>query len=366
MHTQETTPAHGAAHPLEPTDGPLTAEELQLAFRNRGMPLEAMRYDLTTTGLHYLVVHWDIPHIDPTTWQLAVGGHVRRPLRLTLDEIRARPPTTIPVTLECAGNGLGRLSPRPVSLPWLGEAIGTAEWTGTSLRALLNEAGLLPEAVEVVARGADRGLQGGQDQTYARSLTVAEATRTEVLLAYQVNGQPLPPQHGFPLRLVVPGWYGMASVKWLTSIEVTDQPFDGFQQAVGYRYQQHSDDPGQPVQRIRVRALMIPPGVPDFFTRRRYVDAGHVRLTGLAWSGHGSVKRVEVAVDANWADAALRRPIGAFAWCQWTFDWEARPGEHELRCRATDSTGAIQPLAAPWNYQGMGNNTAQRVTVTVK
>jgi len=96
------------------------------------------------------------------------------------------------------------------------------------------------------------------------------------------------------------------------------------------------------------------------------VDAGHVKLTGRAWSGHGSVKRVEVAVDANWADAALRRPIGAFAWCQWTFDWEARPGEHELRCRATDSTGAIQPLAAPWNYQGMGNNTAQRVTVTVK
>ena len=209
----------GAAHSLEPTDGPLLPEELQLAFRNRGMPLEAMRQDLTPTGLHYLVSHWDIPLADPASWRLTVGGCVRRPLELTLESIRARPRRTLPVTLECAGNGRGWLTPRPVSLPWLGEAIGTAEWTGTPLRALLEDAGLATDAVEVVFRAADRGIQGEQEQSYARSLAVSDATRPEVLLAYEMNGRALEPQHGFPLRLIVPGWYGMTSVKWLTSIE---------------------------------------------------------------------------------------------------------------------------------------------------
>jgi hypothetical protein len=150
------TEAAGALSPLGPTDGPLLSEELQLAFRNRGMPLEAMRYDLTPTGLHYLVVHWDIPPVDPATWRLTIGGRVREPLELTLDAIRTRPRQTIPVTLECAGNGRGWLTPRPVSLPWLGEAIGTAEWTGTPLAGLLEEAGLEAAAVEVVFRGSGR------------------------------------------------------------------------------------------------------------------------------------------------------------------------------------------------------------------
>jgi len=368
MHAQTTTASVGvgAAHPLEPTDGPLLPEELQLAFRNRGMPLEAMRYDLTPTGLHYLVAHWDIPQVAPATWRLSIGGRVREPLELTIDEIRARPRRTIPITLECAGNGRGWLSPRPVSLPWLGEAIGTAEWTGTALGAVLEEAGLLPDAVEVVFRGADRGIQGEDEQAYARSLTVAEAMCPEVLLAYEMNGHPLEPQHGFPLRLIVPGWYGMTSVKWLTSIEVVAEPFGGFQQAVAYRYQQDADDPGEPVARIRVRALMIPPGIPDFFSRRRFVAPGPIELSGRAWSGNGLVERVEVAVDGRWAEAILGSPVGAFGWRSWSFDWEATPGEHELACRATDAAGNEQPLEAPWNYQGMGNNVVQRISVTVR
>lgn len=196
----------GAAHPLEPTTGPLLREELQLAFRNRGMPLEAMRYDLTPTGLHYLVVHWDIPPADPENWRLSINGAVTRPLELTLAGLRARPAQTMPVTLECAGNGRGWLKPRPVSLPWLGEAIGTAEWTGASLASLLEEADVHAEAVDVVFRGSDRGIQGGEDQTYARSLPIAEAMRSEIIVAYEMNGVPVPPQHGFPIRLVVPGW----------------------------------------------------------------------------------------------------------------------------------------------------------------
>ena len=270
------------------------------------------------------------------------------------------------MTLECAGNGRGWLSPRPVSLPWLGEAISTAAWTGTPLAPLLDEAGLEPGTVEVAFCGADRSLQGGREQAYGRSLSVGEAQRPEVLLAYEMNDRPLEPQHGAPLRLVVPGWYGMASVKWLTAIEAITQPFEGFQQATAYRYQAAADDPGEPVTRARVRARMIPPGVPDFFSRRRFADAGPLTLSGRAWSGAGPVVRVEVAVDGEWCDATLRPSTGEFAWQAWSFAWIATPGEHELSCRATDATGAIQPVEAPWNYQGMGNNVVQRISVTAR
>ena len=366
MPPQTPAPVSGAAHALEPTEGPLLREEIQLAFRNRGMPLEAMRNDLTPTGLHYLVAHWDIPSIDTASWRLTAGGQVRRPLELTLEEIRARPRRTLSVTLECAGNGRGWLTPRPISLPWLGEAIGTAEWTGTPLRGLLEDIGLDAGAVEVVFRAADRGIQGDEEQSYARSLPLSEATRPEVLLAYEMNGRPLEPQHGFPLRLIVPGWYGMTSVKWLTAIEVVTKPFEGFQQAIAYRYQRDADDPGKPVSRARVRALMIPPGIPDFFSRRRYVDPGRVTLSGRAWSGRGPIERVEVAVDGEWSDATLAMPIGEFAWRGWSFDWTATTGEHELACRAADAAGNVQPLDPPWNYQGMGNNVVQRIPVVVR
>ena len=365
MQPQTQIAAPGAAHPLEPTEGPLLREELQLAFRNRGMPLEAMGEDVTPTGLHYLVIHWDIPLLDAGSWRLTVGGRVGAPLELTLDDIRARPRTTLPVTMECAGNGRGWLTPRPLSLPWLGEAVGTAVWTGTPLRDLLEEAGIADDAVEVVFHGADRGIQGDVTQRYGRSLTIDEASRPEVLLAYDMNNRPLEPQHGFPLRLLVPGWYGMTSVKWLTDIEVADRPFDGFQQAVAYRYQRDAEDPGVPVSRIRVRALMAPPGVPDFFSRRRFLEPGRLTLHGRAWSGSAPIARVEVAVDGEWADAALGEAAGDFAWTPWSFEWDAATGDHELACRATDAAGDTQPLQAPWNYQGMGNNVVQRMEVSV-
>jgi DMSO/TMAO reductase YedYZ molybdopterin-dependent catalytic subunit len=349
-----------------PTDGPLTFEELQLAGRNRGMPLEALRYDITPTGLHYLLIHFDIPAVDASSWRLRLDGLVDRPLELTLDELRTRPRRTVPVTLECAGNGRARLQPRPLSNPWLLEAIGTAEWTGTPLGPLLDEAGLRREAIELVFTGQDRGVQGGQVQDYQRSLSIAEARRPEVLLVHEMNGQPLQPQHGFPVRLLVPGWYGMTSVKWLTRIEAVAEPFEGYQQARTYRFKTDADDPGIPVTRIRVRALMSPPGIPDFFTRRRLVDAGRVTVRGRAWGGVGPIRRVEVGVDGAWSEATLDPPIGEWAWRGWSFEWSAEPGEHELACRAIDADGDVQPLAAPWNYGGMGNNSVQTVAVTVR
>ena len=349
-----------------PTDGPLTLEELQLAGRNRGMPLEALRYDITPTGLHYLLVHFDIPAVDATAWRLRLDGLVDRPLEISLADLRARPLRTLPVTLECAGNGRARLQPRPLSNPWLLEAIGTAEWTGTPLGPLLDEAGVRDDARELVFTGHDRGVQGGVEHDYQRSLSIGEARREEVLLAYAMNGEPLQPQHGSPVRLLVPGWYGMTSVKWLGRIEAIAGPFDGYQQGTAYRYKRDGDDPGEPVSRIRVRALMTPPGIPDFFTRQRLVDAGPVRLEGRAWSGSAPVTRVEVGVDGTWSEADLGPSGGDWAWRAWSFDWLAIPGAHRLACRATDATGATQPLETPWNYQGMGNNEVQEIEATVR
>ena len=333
-------------------------EELQLALRNRGMPLEALRY---------LLIHYDIPDVSVNDWRLKIGGHVSKPLSLSLDDIRQRPSRTLAVTLECAGNGRALFAPRRISQPWFLEAIGTAEWTGTPLRGLLEEAGLSHDAVEIVFTGLDRGIEGEEVQYYQRSLTLADALRDEMMLAYAMNGEPLPPQHGYPLRLLVPGWYGMTSVKWLDRIEAVAEPFQGYQMVRAYRYLSAPDAPGEPVNLIRARALMIPPGIPDFMTRTRLIEPGLVTLKGRAWAGRLSISRVEVSADggSTWNDAALGQSPSPFAWREWTFDWDARPGSYVLCARATDSEGSVQPDDQAWNSGGYGNNGVQRVKVVV-
>jgi DMSO/TMAO reductase YedYZ molybdopterin-dependent catalytic subunit len=341
----------------------ITAEELRLAARNHALPLEALRYEITPVGLHYLLIHFDIPHVDPQSWRLEVGGQVTRPLSLTLDGLKARPTQTLAVTLECAGNGRSLLEPRPLSQPWVNEAVGTAEWTGTPLRPILEEAGL--EGGEVVFTGLDRGVQGDVEHDYERSLPVDEALRDDVLLAWAVNGQELPPQHGYPLRLVVPGWYGMTHVKWLRSITVADGPFTGWQQDVAYRLRQSEEEQGEPVTRMLPRSLLVPPGIPDFLTRTRRVAPGRHVLEGRAWSGQGEITRVEVSADGaqTWADATLGSAPSPYAWRGWTYEWDAQPGAHELCPRATDAAGNVQPLDSPWNFDGFCNNAVQRVPV---
>jgi DMSO/TMAO reductase YedYZ molybdopterin-dependent catalytic subunit len=343
-------------------------EEIQLALRNRGMPLEGLRYDVTPVGMHYLLTHFDIPYVDPNMWRLEVDGLVSKTLELDLDSIRRRPAVTLTVTMECAGNGRALLNPRPISQPWLVEAVGTAEWTGTPLRGVLEEAGLKDDAIEIVFTGLDKGVQGDVVHYYQRSLSIEEAMREEVLLAYEMNGRPLEPQHGFPLRLLVPGWYGMTSVKWLTRIEAVSEPFQGYQVGEAYRYQQDEDDPGEPVNLIRVRALMVPPGIPDFLTRIRLVQAGEATLTGRAWAGRAAVSRVEVSEDGGrtWADAELGEQASQYAWRPWSYRWQATAGWRELCVRAWDEHGNAQPVEQSWNYQGMGNNMSQRVRVLVQ
>ena len=346
----------------------ISREELQLAARNHGLPLEALRHEITPIGLHYLLTHFDIPYVDASAWTLEIAGLVERPVTLALADIERRPARTEVVTLECAGNGRALYAPHVISQPWLQEAVGTAEWTGTPLAPILEEAGIADEAAEVVFTGLDRGIQGDVEHLYERSLSLQEAQRDEILLAYAVNGQPLPPQHGFPLRLIVPGWYGMTSVKWLAAITVVAEPFRGWQQDAAYRLRRSEEEQGEPVTRILPRALMIPPGFPDFLSRTRFVEAGTVRIEGRAWSGWASVERVEVSVDGGerWADASLGKPPGEFAWSGWTYDWEAEPGEYELSCRATDGAGNVQPALAEWNYDGLCNNGVQRVCAVVR
>ncbi|MEU7997905.1 sulfite oxidase [Micromonospora sp. NPDC049060] len=359
--------ASGPSRVAEPGEG-ITAEELQLAARNHGIPLEALRYDVTPAGLHYLLIHYDIPDLDPDAHALTVAGAVDRPLTLGLAALRERPRVTRRVTMECAGNGRALLHPRPVSQPWLVEAVGNAEWTGTPLAPLLREAGIAADAMDVVFTGADHGVERGVEQDYQRALPAADALREEVLLAYEMNGAPLLPQHGAPLRLIVPGWYGMAHVKWLRAIEVRTEAFDGYQNAVAYRLRRDADDPGVPVTRIEPRALVRPPGFPDFMSRTRVLRPGPCTLDGRAWSGHAPVVSVEVTTDggASWRPAILDEQVGGeFAWRRWRHEWTAEPGRHVLGARATDASGRSQPVEQPWNRGGFANNLVQRVEVVV-
>jgi DMSO/TMAO reductase YedYZ molybdopterin-dependent catalytic subunit len=362
MTTESASASPGVA---EPGEG-ISEDELQLAARNHGLPLEALRYDVTPPGLHYTLVHYDIPEIDVDSWRLSIGGRVARPLELDFDSLTSLPTVTVRVTLECAGNGRALLSPRPVSQPWLVEAVGTADWTGVPLSALLDDAEVLDDAVDVVFAGADHGTERDVEQDYQRSLPIADAY--DLLVAYEMNGQPLPPQHGYPVRLVAPGWYGMAHVKWLRSIDVLDREFTGFQNTTAYRLKTNSDEIGTAVTRIEPRALLVPPGYPDFMSRCRFLPSGRVTtLVGRAWSGWAPVEHVEVSTDggATWFPATLDDSAGRWSWRRFTAEWAPTPGEHILTARAIDASGRQQPAEAPWNCGGYANNSLQRVRVTV-
>lgn len=353
------------ARVANPAEG-ISADELQLAARNHGMPLESLRWDITPPGLHYLLIHYDIPAIDPSSFELVIDGLVDSPLSLDLEAIKSRPKVSSVVTLECAGNGRAQLLPRPVSQPWLSEAVGTARWTGTPLAGLLGEAGIVDDAVDVVFTGADHGIERGLEQDYQWGLPVSEAMSENVMLAYEINGAPLPPQHGAPLRLIVPGWYGMAHVKWLRRITVVPKTFDGFQMR-SYRLRDTPDEPGIPLTRIEPRALLIPPGFPDFMSRRRVLRSGVVTIEGRAWSGCAPISMVQVSLDGgdSWEVADLEPALDTHGWAHWTWTWQAEPGAYLLSARATDASGRTQPLGQRWSRGGFANNTIQRVPVAV-
>jgi DMSO/TMAO reductase YedYZ molybdopterin-dependent catalytic subunit len=313
----------------------------------------------------YVRDHFQIPMLDPATWQLAVGGLVERPLRLSLRDLRSMRSQTQVVTLECAGNGRWLLSPPVEGEKWEFGAVSTAEWTGVPLVEVLDRAGLRSSAREVVFRGPDSGsVDGGTEPVrFERSLKLDDARDSNVLLAYAMNGEPLPVQHGYPLRLIVPGWYAVGSVKWLTEIEVMDQPFQGYFQATKYQFEREQDGRllREPVTLQRVRALITEP------QPQEQLQWGKVIIRGVAWSGAAPIARVEVSIDAGtWQEARLIGDRHRHSW-QW---WELlvhieQLGEVVLRVRATDLAGRTQPEHPEWNRLGYGNNQIHEIPIQI-
>jgi DMSO/TMAO reductase YedYZ molybdopterin-dependent catalytic subunit len=345
-------------------------EEVVLAFRCHGMHLEALQHPITPLGQHFVLIHFDVPYFTETdNWAVSIGGRVRTPMTVTLAQLKQRQTVKQPTILECAGTGRSLAHPRAIYVPWFTEPMGVYEYTGTLLRPILEEAGLLDDAVEVVFTGFDEGIDLGVRHHFERALPVKEALADGVLLAWEANGQPLLPHHGFPLRLIVPTWYGMASVKYLTKITVIDHTFQGEEQKQVYRDAFGSSDSGRPIQKKAVRSATMPPGIPDAISRHRFVPRGTTVLQGKAWSGQGRIVRVEVSTDdrRTWQPATLGPAVGPFAWTPWTFTWNVqRRGEYVISSRATDVSGNIQPLRPFWNQQGMAQNGVERIGVTVE
>jgi len=314
------------------------------------------------TARFYVRSHFRAPAIDASTWRLEVTGLVERPLTLGLHELSRMPAATRVVTLECAGNGRYALDPPVDGEPWRLGAVSTAEWTGVPLAEVLDRAGTLPAAREVVFRGADRGVVAGRagEIHFERSLTLDTARDSQALLAYAMNGEALPLQHGYPVRLVVPSWYGVASVKWLTSIELASLPFGGYFQTDKYWYEHDGHHP-EPVTQQRVRAHITDPGDGE------KLSPGESTVRGVAWSGAAPIARVEISInDGPWQQARLIGDRHRHSW-QW---WEllttlTQLGTNTIRARATDLADRTQPSQPQWNRHGYGNNAVQKVLMQV-
>ena len=322
--------------------------------RNTELVPDALALEPTPNAVFYERSHGPVPN-DVNKNLKIIGTTNER--TLSLMELQQLPPRTLTTTLECAGNGRTFLHPAISGTPFLWGGVSTARWTGVPLAAVIAAAELPPEALELVFWGADHDAHG---EPYGRSLSLGAALHEDVLLVYAMNEQPLPPNHGGPLRLLVPGWYGMASVKWLQRIEVVDAPFTGYYQTTKYRYRQTSNELGEAVATIRVRSLWA--YAPD-----TVFVAGRQAVQGVAWSGAAAIASVECSADngVTWTPATLAAAPRT-SWQRWTWHWDAQPGPATLVCRATDALGNTQPLEQWWNVLGYGNNMVQRLPVLVQ
>jgi DMSO/TMAO reductase YedYZ molybdopterin-dependent catalytic subunit len=364
-----------AGHPSTATADP---EQERLAALRSGLvvngaeplncetPPPALGGDVTPTARFYRRNHFPIPLLDEAKWRLDVSGLVDRPLSLSLHDLTHLPAQTMLVTLECAGNGRAEFQPPAPGVQWGVGAVSTAEWTGPLLADVLERAGIRPGGREVIFGGADGGAVDGAagPVRFERSLTVADAVESGALLAYAMNGRPLPARHGYPLRLVVPGWYAVASVKWLTDIRVIDEPFEGFFQAHHYVYEwsRGGTTVAEPVRLQQVRALITRPEA------GQELGGGALVVRGVAWSGAAPITRVEVSLaGGRWQKARLVGVAPAHGWQQWEFLVTGLPpGETSIRARATDSAGQVQPDQPEWNGLGYGANFIHEVRILLR
>jgi DMSO/TMAO reductase YedYZ molybdopterin-dependent catalytic subunit len=336
---------------------------------NAQTPSAALAESVTPVGAFFVRDHFRVPP-TPHRWRLRLGGSVAAPLDIGYGELLAMRHREFDVVVECAGNGRGLMTPRPPGLPWDQRAVGCARFAGVPFRDIAARAGVDPQTVEFVFAGADSGMEHGRRVAFERSLPLTVALHPDTLLATHMNGEPLAPEHGAPVRLVVPGRYAVADVKWLVAVRAVTEPFTGVFQTEEYRYVESRGIPDGPVATMRVKSLITAPE-PGAAVRH----GREVAVRGRAWSGAGvPVRRVEVRVVAQgddgpaggWHEATLTPPTGPYAWTGWSYPWiPERRGHHRLLVRATDDNRDTQPLQAPWNAQGYGCNPVASVEVAV-
>jgi DMSO/TMAO reductase YedYZ molybdopterin-dependent catalytic subunit len=313
----------------------------------------------------YMRNNFRMPNLDAATFRLTIGGLVERSQGFAIRDLQNMRSKTQVVTLECAGNGRALFDRPTEGEKWGVGAVSTAEWTGVPLVEILDRAGVRPDVKDVLFRGADGGAVEGRSESvrFERSLRIDDARDPDVLLAYAMNGEPLPPEHGYPLRLIVPRWYAVASVKWLTEIELIDRTFTGHYQGDKYRYEWERDGRfvSEPVTLQRVRALITEP------SPQTEVRAGELTIRGVAWSGAAPIARIEVSVNGgDWQDARLVSDRNRYSWQRWELMTRVEQSEAlVLRARATDLAGRTQPERAEWNRLGYGNNAIQEVPIRV-
>jgi DMSO/TMAO reductase YedYZ molybdopterin-dependent catalytic subunit len=323
---------------------------------NLEMPFDRLESYLTPTDLFYIRSHFPTPTIDASCYRLRIDGAIGRPLTLSYEELREMRSETRIATLECAGNGRVFLVPQVRGAQWELGAVGNAQWTGVPLRDLLERADLKDDACEVVLEGADCGMPAEDPKppeaiSYARSVPRAKALEPEVLIAHQMNGRNLSIDHGFPVRAIVPGHYGMASVKWLTRIQAVRKPFQGYWQTSDYAFWDSLE--GKPVRRplaeMKLKSAIARPRVYETVPpNRKYT------VFGAAWAGETEVTEVGISADGgqSWAQAHFLDPAHRYAWRRWKFDWVTPelPGRYTLLARAKDGNGAVQSDEHDWNY----------------
>jgi DMSO/TMAO reductase YedYZ molybdopterin-dependent catalytic subunit len=316
---------------------------------NLEMPFEKLEGFLTPTESFYVRTHFPIPSIDRDAWWLHFEGDVDNSFAINYEELLELESVTIPATLECAGNNRSFLEPKVKGVQWGLGAVGTAEWTGVPLSILLDRAHAKTNGCHVVLEGADGGMLEDPksppgELKFARSIPVEKA-RADVLLAYKMNGCELPPEHGFPVRAIVPGWYAMASVKWLQRIIVTEQPFTGYYQTIDYAYwdRQNAIAELTPLTEMQIKAQIAEPAGGDAVPAN-----SRVRVHGAAWTSNCEIKKVELSTDggATWTEAKLLGESEPNAWRLWEFNWQTptTPGTQTLIARATDSLGRTQSV----------------------
>jgi DMSO/TMAO reductase YedYZ molybdopterin-dependent catalytic subunit len=324
--------------------------------RNLESPIDQVESYLTPTELFYIRCHFPTPEVDRATYQLRIDGAVKEPFSLSYDELQAMPSETRIAILECAGNGRVFLVPQVPGAQWELGAVSNAEWTGVPLRTLLERAGLAEDACEIVFEGADRGEPKEPPFppgliSYVWSLPLAKAMQPEILIAYKMNGQELTLDHGFPVRALVPGYFGMASVKWLTRIQVVREPFRGYWQTSDYAYWDSLG--GHPVRQVlgemKLKSeITRPRDYQSLPPNRSYT------ISGAAWAGETDVTEIEVSTNGGqtWDKAEFIDPVRRYAWRRWKFDWRTpkEPGKYTLLSRAMDASGKTQPNKHDQDY----------------